>query len=145
MEINCLCSWLPCSKTEPGKADAPYSPTTPKPLTEKLKDEMTQRYQIPTTAPKSDPCPPQSAPSGSNLPAHTSQLPLNPQKTATSTTSLPVPKRNQKKILVKDDDYAYEMARFYGEVQRRDTLNASVILKSTPFPESPKVSLPRIS
>ena len=145
MEINCLCSWLPCSKTEPGKADALLSPTPPKPLTEKLKEEMTQRYQIPATAPKPNPGPPQNAPPASNAPAQTSQLPLTTQKAALSTTSLPVPKRTQKKILVRDDDYAYEMAMFYREVQRRDTLNASVILKSTPFPDSPKVSLPRIS
>lgn len=135
MEINWLFSCLPCSE----QARSPSSQAGPKPLTEKLKEEMVQRYQ---SEAKPDPLPPRPA-SIANSPVRSLQLSQSTPKSATPNPSLSVSRRNQKKSLVREDDYAYEMAMFYGEVQRRDTLSASVILKSTPFPESPKVALSR--
>jgi len=47
----------------------------------------------------------------------------------------------QQKSLVREDNYGFEMAQFYGEVQRRDTLNSSTTLsKSTPGLQSPNLS-----
>lgn len=59
-----------------------------------------------------------------------------------SATSPPLPTRlRQQKSLVREDNYGFEMAMFYGEVQRRDTLNTSTTLsKSTPVLQSPNLS-----
>lgn len=131
MEANCLFSCLPCSKDESEKANHPSSPAGPKPLTEKISEEMMQRYRSEAEPPS------RPTPIRPKSPIRSLQS-LQSTQNSTASNPLPVSRRSQKKSLVKEDDYAYEMAMFYGEVQRRDTLSASVILKSTPFPESPK-------
>ena len=130
MDVNCHCPCFTWTKLEPAQSAPPPS-SAPRAQPEQLREEMVLRYH------QSAPCPdlPRPPPARTASPApYTAVLP--------SVTSPPLPVRlRQQKSLVREDNYGFEMAQFYGEVQRRDTLNSSTTLsKSTPGLQSPNLS-----
>lgn len=139
MEVNFPCPCFTWTKLEPLQgSSAPPPSILPKALPEQLKEEMMRRYQ---STPGPDPRPPRPPPVRAASPSLTS--PNVTQTTALSLSmspNLPPARLRQQKSLVREDNYGFEMAMFYGEVQRRDTLNSSAPVKSTPLPQSPNLS-----
>lgn len=146
MDAHCNCPCLTWTTLEPKECDAPPSFGAPKAQLEVQKEEMISRYQTPQFEPKPEPRPIMTSPILTSI---TTRVLASPQGVSPNPSlaalSIPANRLRQQKSLVREDDYGYQMAAFYGEVLRRDTLNTSAYVKSTTLSESSDASFQRNS